>query len=64
MSERVHVDVSTATNLIGLDSPRPEQVIYMLATALQVRHGVGDGHERGQFSSLHIHLPRWNRITV
>ena len=47
MSERVAVDISTATNLIGLDSPRPEQVIYMLATALQVRHRVRNGHQRG-----------------
>lgn len=45
MSEGIRVDISTATNLIGLDSPRPEQVIDVLPRTLQVRHRVGNGHE-------------------
>ena len=47
MSERISVDITPTPNFVRLNSPRREQVIDMLSGALEIRHGVGNGHERG-----------------
>lgn len=47
MSEGIGVDVTATPNLISANPSSRDKVIHVLATALQVRHGVRDGHQRG-----------------
>lgn len=47
MSQRVRVDIPATPDLVGADASSREQVIDMLSGALEIRHGVGNGHERG-----------------
>lgn len=47
MSERVRVNVTPTPDFVGFYPSSRQKVIDMLATALQVRHGIRDGHQRG-----------------
>ena len=47
MSEGIGVDVTATPDLISANPSSRDKVIHVLATALEIRHGVGNGHERG-----------------
>lgn len=47
MSEGISVDIPSPSDFVGLDSSLREQVIDVLPTALEIGHGISDGHERG-----------------
>lgn len=47
MSERVGVDIPSPSDFVRADTSSLQQVIDMLSGALEIRHGVGNGHERG-----------------
>ena len=57
MSQRIRVNVTPTPNFVGFNSTRREQVIDMLATALEIGHRVSDGHERWEFTLPHNHPP-------
>jgi integrase len=47
VSQRVRVNVTPTPDLVRLDTASLQQVVDVLAGALQVGHGIGDGHQRG-----------------
>lgn len=47
MSEGIRINVPATPNFVGFDSTRREQVIDVLPRTLEIRHRVGNGHQRG-----------------
>lgn len=47
MSEGIGIDIPSPSDFVGANPTSPEQVIDVLPRTLQVRHRVGDGHQRG-----------------
>lgn len=47
MSEGINIDVTATPNFVGFYSSRREKVIHVLSRALEIRHRVSDGHQRG-----------------
>nr|WP_147346404.1 site-specific integrase [Bifidobacterium pseudocatenulatum] len=55
VSERIRVNVTPTPDLVRLDTASSQQVIDVLPGTLQVRHRVGNGHERRQLILPHNH---------
>ena len=47
MSEGIGIDIPSPSDFVGANPTSREKVVHMLATALQVRHGISNGHQWG-----------------
>lgn len=55
MSEGIGIDIPSPSDFVGANPTSREKVVHMLARTLQIRHRVGNRHQRWEFTLPHIH---------